>query len=198
MRAPVCAELVRACLEGDQDAWRDLVDMHANRVWAIAVSRGLTHDDRQEVLHTSFIIAWQNLSALREPEKFGAWVARIADRRSLAVLRARRARPVSLPTNAAVAHREECPDRILERLEEARLLRWAIDELDELGQTLVRAMFLEDEPRGYDEIAQDLGHPVGSLGPYRQRCLERLRTLLAPHLIWGGFPRTGGDTIHAT
>ena len=40
-------------------------------------------------------------------------------------------------------------------------------------------LFSDDDPKpSYDEIAERLGIPVGSIGPTRARCLEKLRRLL--------------------
>ena len=39
-------------------------------------------------------------------------------------------------------------------------------------------LLMADPPASYVEIAEQLGLPVGSIGPTRGRCLERLRALL--------------------
>jgi hypothetical protein len=36
-------------------------------------------------------------------------------------------------------------------------------------------MLLSDPPHSYAEIHAELGIPVGSIGPQRARCLERMR-----------------------
>jgi hypothetical protein len=43
---------------------------------------------------------------------------------------------------------------------------------------MLRLMML-DPPPSYEEIAAAIGRPVGSLGPSRKRCLEKLRVLLS-------------------
>ncbi len=37
---------------------------------------------------------------------------------------------------------------------------------------------MADPPASYAEISDQLGVPVGSIGPTRRRCLARLRVLL--------------------
>jgi DNA-directed RNA polymerase specialized sigma24 family protein len=44
-------------------------------------------------------------------------------------------------------------------------------------RVLLEALYLAGE-RSYADIANDLGIPIGSIGPTRARCLERLRTIL--------------------
>lgn len=53
-------------------------------------------------------------------------------------------------------------------------LRAAFAELPQRCQQLL-SMFLSDPPHSYAEIHAELGIPVGSIGPQRARCLDRLR-----------------------
>jgi len=41
-------------------------------------------------------------------------------------------------------------------------------------------LLMADPPSSYTEISDELGIPVGSIGPTRGRCLARLRALLQP------------------
>jgi DNA-directed RNA polymerase specialized sigma24 family protein len=40
-------------------------------------------------------------------------------------------------------------------------------------------MLMADPPAPYAEISEKIGIPIGSIGPMRGRCLEKLRLLLA-------------------
>ena len=53
-------------------------------------------------------------------------------------------------------------------------LRAAFAELPLHCQQLL-SMLLSDPPHSYAEIHEKLGIPVGSIGPQRARCLDRLR-----------------------
>jgi DNA-directed RNA polymerase specialized sigma24 family protein len=53
-------------------------------------------------------------------------------------------------------------------------LRAAFAELPPRCQKLL-SMLLSDPPHSYVEIHTELGIPVGSIGPQRARCLDRLR-----------------------
>ena len=72
------------------------------------------------------------------------------------------------------------PDQELSQLQQLDRLRVALDRLEPRCRQMIEMLFAdEDERMPYDEIARRLGMPVGSLGPTRQRCLERLRKLMA-------------------
>ena len=53
-------------------------------------------------------------------------------------------------------------------------LRDALSRLPQDGQQLI-ALLITDPPVTYAEISTRLGIPVGSIGPKRRRCLDKLR-----------------------
>ena len=56
-------------------------------------------------------------------------------------------------------------------------MRAALGRLDERCRELLIAAFSADRPN-YDQLAERLGMPRGSIGPNRGRCLNKLRTLI--------------------
>jgi len=62
--------------------------------------------------------------------------------------------------------------------ERAQDVRDALARLPRRWQRLLE-LLMADPPVSYAEISDQLGLPVGSIGPTRGRCLERLRVLLA-------------------
>ena len=61
--------------------------------------------------------------------------------------------------------------------ERDRALADAFLQISESCQELLR-LLTADPPLAYEDIAEMLGRPVGSIGPTRARCLERLRAVL--------------------
>jgi RNA polymerase sigma factor (sigma-70 family) len=71
------------------------------------------------------------------------------------------------------------PDESLAALQQAEQVRRALEQLDARCQALLKLLFSDDDLQlGYDEIAQRLGTPTGSIGPTRARCLGKLRGLV--------------------
>jgi len=67
------------------------------------------------------------------------------------------------------------PEQLIERFRtRMRALREAFQDLPPSGQRLLHLLF-EDPPLPYAEISARLGIPVGSIGPTRRRCLDKLR-----------------------
>ena len=70
-------DLVEAAQRGDQEAFVDLVQLHGDRLYAIA-HRILRDVDRAEdALQDALVIAWRDLPSLRDPDRFDAWLHRV-------------------------------------------------------------------------------------------------------------------------
>jgi RNA polymerase sigma factor (sigma-70 family) len=168
------AELVRAAAEGDQVAWDELVDRYNGLVWSVARSHRLSHVDASDVVQTTWLRLVENLGRLQDPERVGAWLATTARRECLRILRFSTRQVVTdelpeTPVNAQL-------DVAMLTEERDRALWSAFDGLSERCQALLRLLVAEPAP-SYDEVSAALDMPIGSIGPTRQRCLERLRGL---------------------
>ena len=81
--------------------------------------------------------------------------------------------------------------------EQDALLRAAFAELPPRCQQLL-SMLLSDPPRSYGEIRAVLGIPVGSIGPQRARCLDRLRKSIASCTLDEGSQGSGQNRLGAS
>ncbi len=166
--------LVRAAASGDERAWYALVARFEKLVWSIARQYRLSTDDAGEVSQTTWLRLAEHIDRLQDPSKVGSWLATTARHESLRVLRcADRHVPMGddLPEPGG-----ECPaiDDALLRSERDRALWGAFALLPSRDQALLR-MLVSDPMPSYEEIAAAMDMPVGSIGPTRARCLERLR-----------------------
>jgi RNA polymerase sigma factor (sigma-70 family) len=167
-------DLVRAAAEGDRDAWDALVDRFNGLVWSVARSHRLSTVDASDVVQTTWLRLVENLGRLQDPERVGAWLATTARRECLRTLRhsARLVPTEELPEAAGDAQLGAA----LLTQERDRALWQAFGGLSERCQTLLRILVAEPPP-SYEDISAALDMPIGSIGPTRQRCLERLRGL---------------------
>jgi RNA polymerase sigma factor (sigma-70 family) len=153
-------------------AWAELIDRHNGRIRAVARSHRLSSHDVDDVVQTTWLRLLENRDSIREPQAMGAWLATTARRTSLRVIE-RSAREV--PTDAAVE--EAAPGDVDDHViaEERRAaVGTALEQLSPAQRELIVRLVSEEAP-SYAQIASDLDIPVGSIGPTRGRCLERLR-----------------------
>jgi RNA polymerase sigma-70 factor (ECF subfamily) len=71
-------ELIRRAQGGDQDAFAQLVVMHAARVMSLLRRFGLTAAEADEVGQEVFLRAWRGLPRFEERAQFSTWLYRIA------------------------------------------------------------------------------------------------------------------------
>ena len=174
-------ELVDRAAGGDQDAWNQITERFGNLVWAIARSYRLSTADAADVVQTTWLRLVEQLGRIRDPERLAGWLATTARHESLSVLRRsgreRGWRSVEEIHERVDAHTEPVDLQLLEDERDVQLWR-SFEQLPDHCQTLLRVLMATD-PSSYAEVAGALDMPVGSIGPTRRRCLEKLRVILA-------------------
>jgi len=188
------AALVRRAADGEPGAYDAIVARFAGLVWRIGLAHRLSPADAADVSQTVWLRLVEQLERIREPERVGAWLATTARHECLAVLR-RSHRSVPVDLDAPDAPVLMTADDLvgsgrLESDEQAVSLRAAWARLPERCRALL-SLLLADPPASYDEIAEALAMPMGSIGPTRQRCLHRLRDDRAIAGITGAPGRSG-------
>lgn len=178
---PSVIALVGRVIDGDQEAWNEIIDRYAPLVWAICVRYQLSRADIDDVGQSVWLLLVENVASLREPAALPGWIATTTRNECLRVLRAsRRLDPDGLPPDDQLPPDESAVvDAELIEAEREAALRAAFDELPPNCHQLL-SMLVSDPPPGYAQVSASLGIPIGSIGPTRARCLDRLRQ--SPHL----------------
>jgi RNA polymerase sigma factor (sigma-70 family) len=186
------ADLVTAALDGERSAWDALVERLHRVVWKAV---NMTTYDR-EVRDDAFAATWlrlaERLHTIREPEKLPGWLTTTACNEVRQIVRQRSRQHLSLddPISGAAGSTDgaglldvlvgdpgEHAGAML-RDEQCRTVRAAFARLDEGCREIITVLVLADPPIAYDEASEMLGRPIGSLGPTRRRCLEKMKSLL--------------------
>ena len=176
--AQVVVELVTRASDGDRQAWDALVDRYAPLIWAICRRYRLDRADAEDVGQRVWLRLLEQLEKIRDRAALAGWLATTAQQECIMVLRTRRPQPGGyvyvpdvgdVPDDQAGAAEQE-----LFAAERDAALREALVRLPPSCQRLI-ALLCADPPVPYAEISARLGIAVGSIGPYRGRCLEKLR-----------------------
>ena len=72
------AQCVHRCIQGDADAFAELVRRYQHAVYGLALSYVHSFADAEDLAQEAFIAAYQNLHRLREPARFAPWLKTIA------------------------------------------------------------------------------------------------------------------------
>jgi RNA polymerase sigma factor (sigma-70 family) len=174
---PAVIALVGRASAGDQGAWNKIVERYAPLVWSICLRYRLDRQDIDDVGQSVWLLLVENLGNLRQPAALPGWLATTTQRECLRVLRVARQRGTAeLPPEYQLA--EGSAARMIEEevlaAERDAALRTAFADLPGGCRELL-SMLICDPPCAYADISATLGVAVGSIGPMRARCLERLR-----------------------
>lgn len=183
--------LVRRCQHGDREAWDEFLDRYGRLVWSVAHRQGASAEEAEEIFQRSWVALVEGIQRLEDPDRVVSWVAATARHHAWRLFdeHRRHRRVESLDEN-----RDDRADGAAARDEElaademAVLVREAVAGMDDRCRQLLELLFLADPPLDYREIAAETGLAVGSIGPIRARCLNRLRIRFA------GLYQAGGTT----
>lgn len=193
------AQLVRRAAEGDRWAWEGLVDQYSRLIWAITRDFKLVDSDAGDVAQATWLRLLEYIDRLRSPDRVGSWLAATARNECLRVLAARKKMVLGHDEVAleGVAAAEPDVDERLLTAERAQLVREALSSLPWTWQQMLE-LLMADPPASYAEISDQLGLPVGSIGPTRKRCLARLRVLLHASLAEGAWQEGAPALVQLT
>jgi RNA polymerase sigma factor (sigma-70 family) len=173
------AWLVRCAAAGDRWAWERLVDKYARLIWAMTRDFKLAESDAADVFQVTWLRLLEHIDRLEHPARVGSWLAATARHECLRSVAARK-KIVLVHDDAVldgVARLQPAVDERLLADERAQTVRDALARLPWRWRRLLE-LLMTDPPVSYNEISDQLGLPVGSIGPTRGRCLARLRVLL--------------------
>jgi RNA polymerase sigma factor (sigma-70 family) len=173
---PSVVALVIRATAGDQVAWDEIVERYAPLVYGICTRYRLSRHDIEDVGQTVWLLLVEHLDKLREPAALPGWLATTTARECLRVVAA--ANKTELRRNERDESTWFVDDKAIDEeilmAERNAGLRTGFAELPARCQQLL-SMLISDPPSSYASIHDALGIPVGSIGPQRARCLDRLR-----------------------
>jgi RNA polymerase sigma factor (sigma-70 family) len=171
--------VVRRAGSGDMQAWNLLVDQYGRLIWSITARFKLIESDAADVVQTTWMRLIEHIDRIEQPDRIGSWLASTARNECLRHVAARK-RLVLVHEDAefdGVDYHGPAVDEALLAAERAQVVRDAMAHLPAQWQQLLE-LLMADPPISYAEISDQLGLPVGSIGPTRGRCLAKLRVLL--------------------
>ena len=172
---PVAAVVMRA-RNGDQLAWDALVERYAPLIWSLCRRYRLDGADAGDVGQNVWLQLVNQLGKIRDPAALPGWLATTTRRECQRVLNKTQPPPAALHAPDT----DNIPDDQASTLEHVlaaerhAALREASAHLPPCCQQLI-ALLIKDPPVPYAQISARLGIPIGSIGPNRRRCLDKLR-----------------------
>jgi RNA polymerase sigma-70 factor (ECF subfamily) len=183
-------ELVTRALEGDESAFRELLERFRRPVFSLVYRMIGDREQAEDLAQESFVKAFNNLDSYNPHYRFSSWLFKIANNHAIDHLRRARLATVSIhgSPHAANAEREEetrivlesqdeSPEQEMLALELGSEIEEAIAQLRSDYRTAVILRHIENRP--YEEIAEIMEVPIGTVKTFLHRARAELREALA-------------------
>ena len=176
------AALVDAARDGSEDAFRELVERHEDRVASVVIRMLGNTADAEDVGQETFIRFYRGLRGFRGQASVGTYLTRIAVNLAITELRKRRRRSIIVPFAVPGRERDEPeadyadPRASAEYDDTADRIQQALQELKPEFRSVIVLRLME--AYSTKETAEILGIPVGTVLSRLRRSQEKLKRLL--------------------
>jgi RNA polymerase sigma-70 factor, ECF subfamily len=144
---------------GDLGAFEEIVRTRMDAVYRLCFAILGDEADARDAAQETFLAAWRRIGELRDPERFDAWLQRVAVNAARMIHRARRRRGVREIAASRVASTNDSAAAPVNA--DARALDTALDELPVEQRSILVLHHLEG--LGIDDLAYRLGIPAGTV-----------------------------------
>ena len=185
LNTSVESELVKQALDGDQKAYRILFENHKQAIYHIIVKIVRNNEEAQDLVQETFIKAFSSLKSYNPTYRFTTWLYKIAANSSIDHIRKRKLQTFSLDQpvdtkdgqlSVEVPDMSYHPERDLSAKRQNLSISEAIESLPEKYRQVIVKRHQED--KSYEEIAEYLGVPVGTVKARIFRARELLKKKL--------------------
>lgn len=179
--------LLDRCRKGERNAFDELMRRYERRVYSFAYRLCGNHADASEIATDTFVRVYNSISRFRGDSSFITWLFRITTNIFLDERKRQRARPqqsleeiIELEESSVRRQVEDTgptPDQVALSAERTHMLQQAIESLPEYQRVMI--VMYHQEDRSYEEIAEVLDLPVGTVKSRLNRARLALRDRLS-------------------
>jgi RNA polymerase sigma-70 factor (ECF subfamily) len=176
------AECVRRVQKGDTDSFEILVRRHQKSIFNLVYRLLGDYDEAAEVAQEVFLSAYKSIDQFRGDAIFSTWLYRIglnhASTRRKSLNNAQR-RHVSLDGTKVIDDGAVDPAKSFEHKEIQQRVQQALNSLAPDDARIILLRDLQDVP--YEDVAEMLDIPVGTVKSRLHRARQALKANLAPY-----------------
>lgn len=172
----------RAVDQKDQQAYAALMKRYKKAVYFMILKMIRDADDAEDLTMEAFAKAFKNLHKFKKDYTFSTWLFRIATNNTIDFIRKKKLKTMSLNTtlsddggnsvNIDVEDDENNPQDEFIRSQRIEMVRVFVDKLPAKYRKLVELRYFQE--LSYDEIAQELDKPLGTVKAQLHRSRELL------------------------
>ena len=177
-------EIVEQALLGNEKAYAQLLDRYQDPIYFLLLKKIGNENDAEDLTMETFAKAFNNLDKYTPDYAFSTWLFRIAINNCIDFVRKVKVRPQSIDTTAEYQDADNPnftspnlnPEDLMIKKQKSKDLKSIIQTLKPRYATLIDLRYYQELT--YEEIAQEMQLPIGTV----KAQLYRARELLAPLL----------------
>lgn len=172
--------------QGSEQAYADLMERYKKPVYHMILKMVRNVDDAEDLTIEAFAKAFKNLARFKKDYTFSTWLFRIATNNAIDFIRKKKLETYSLNTSFSDDNGEsvtiDVEDSNLNPAEETiktqkiELIQMFVTKLPSKYQRLVRLRYFDE--LSYEEIARELGAPLGTVKAQLHRARELMYDLV--------------------
>jgi RNA polymerase sigma-70 factor (ECF subfamily) len=170
-------ELISQVLEGDKQAYAQLIKRHQRFVFTLALRFSKSREDAEEIAQDCFIKAYRALHIFKQTSKFSTWLYRIVYTTSMTFLRKKRLDTQSIDDESSIIQLEgrisELSSSEVEHKSKMVFVNLAISRLLPDDAAII-TLFYQGE-QSLEEIGQTLGMEANTVKVKLHRARHRLK-----------------------
>jgi RNA polymerase sigma-70 factor, ECF subfamily len=183
-------ELVLRAQAGSEAAYRELLGRYQRPVFSLIFRMVRDREQAEDLAQETFVKVFNNIGRYDPRYKFSSWIFKIASNQTIDFLRKKEPATVSLDgsrhaetpeqveaTRITAESRDATPEEFVEAKELGAEIERAIGELRPDYRTAILLRHVEG--RAYEEIAEIMEIPLGTVKTYIHRARSELRETLA-------------------
>lgn len=178
-------DLIRRVLDGDQEAFADLMARNEKQVYNLCLRMAGDPEDARDLTQESFLKAWRGLQFYKSECSFSTWLYRLSTNVCIDHLRSRKRKgAVSLSvtdeggeeTELEIPDAEPLPEQQIIHREERQAIAAAMNRLEEEYRTVLTLRVVEE--LSYEQIAEVLDLKAGTVKSRIARARIKLKKIL--------------------
>jgi RNA polymerase sigma-70 factor (ECF subfamily) len=170
-------QLILQTKDGNNDAFRDLVELHMRQVYDLAYGFVNDHDDAEDITQEVFVKVHNSIGSFRQEAEFSTWLYRITTNASLDRLKQRRRKTKrQVPLEESETMQLATNPGPIENLDLSMHIERALHELPTLQRAVVILRHIDGLPTR--KVSEILKCSEGTVKTHLHRGLKKMRTLL--------------------
>lgn len=170
-------EIIKRIVSGDSELYRELVDSHRNKVYALTLRILGESGEAEEAAQDSFIKAYQNLNKFNYQSRFSTWLYRIAFNTAISYKRKHRIEKTQYEDSVMNMDSGESTDKHMMQNEQKIYIKKALRQLPDIDRTILTLYYLSDY--SIEEVCKATGMKLSAV----KVRLFRARKKMADELV---------------